>query len=198
MDHALHLLNPCWNLWLGCVMQKTCREGATQVSLKDKSVCTTSTSCFSVHSLEGQEELKARISLLRRTKAIMILVYLCYLASTVSEISFFSSLFNGQMKYGNTSGDEESYNPMLLKSQTSFFFFARWIIRVHFKQSHSILSPCCMVIDTRFYVCGGTEEQRAKQFKIPTSHQNGCIEEMSMSFSGMTDQQGMVLELLFM
>lgn len=41
-----------------------------------------------------------------------------------------------------------------------------------------------MIIDTRF-VCDGIEEQRAKEFKIPTSCQNFGIEEMYMKVASL-------------
>lgn len=102
---------------------------------------------FQFIALRGKEGLKTRDFLLRRTKAIMMLFFLCCLASTVSYLSFFFSLFSEWPKYGSTWGDGENYNPVLLKSQT--FAFCQM---ENFKESHSTIRPCCMTSGTRF-VC---------------------------------------------
>lgn len=118
MDHALHLLSPCWNLWSGCIVQKTCIGWET--------VCIMGTSHCSVHSFECQRRAKDRNSFPKKHRSHNDSIFIC---------TIYQVLLAGSHSSSMETLEKKMRRAVILCCWSLTFSFARKIIRPHFKQS---------------------------------------------------------------
>lgn len=136
---------------------------------------------FQFIALQIKRVLKVRICLPRRSKALMNLFFSMLLSSTVSYPSLFFYSFSEQRM--ETPGEMRRTMSVLLKPQT--FKFCQTDNESAFKIVMASFSCVIWLLIKDFSVHWdkGTKSLLFEilwELKIPTSHQNNCLEETSM------------------